>query len=62
MEVVTNTCIYNGQKMQLADADLWFISEIRKLNYGTLSSVEISNGQVALVKKTEKKVNPGSTL
>jgi len=53
---------YNGIDLTLYDQDMWFIQEIRKLGFGTLSNVEIQNGRITLVRKLEKKIKPGDNI
>jgi len=49
---------YNGEKVEITISDIWFIDFIRKTQYGELSSVQIQDGKIIMVKKCEQKIKP----
>jgi hypothetical protein len=52
------TILYYGHQLTLFWYDLWLIEELRKIQFGKLSEVEVQDGRVVMVKKWEKKIKP----
>lgn len=49
---------YLGKPFELFWSDLWLISQIRELDFGTLSNIEVQNGKIIMIKEREKKLKP----
>jgi hypothetical protein len=61
-DLLITTIEHNDKSIQIYNSDLWLIEQIRELGFGTLSSVEIQNSRVVLIKKLEKKMKPGDKI